>query len=89
METQPGEILENALPLMHRTLAYGDGEMAANRMISRHLVSGGVPGGRGMGIGIRPGFDLSAYEKFLGGTLEDYEYPAAKVEEALAALPKR
>jgi tryptophan synthase beta chain len=32
-------------------------------------------------------FDLSAYERHLAGTLEDYEYPAAKVAEALAALP--
>ena len=32
-------------------------------------------------------FDLSAYERYLAGDLEDYEYPAAKVEEALAALP--
>ncbi|MEO5919160.1 MAG: TrpB-like pyridoxal-phosphate dependent enzyme, partial [Candidatus Limnocylindrales bacterium] len=31
-------------------------------------------------------FDLSAYERFLSGKLEDYEYPAAKVEEALKAL---
>ena len=34
-------------------------------------------------------FDLSAYEKYLDGTLEDYEYPAEKVQEALAALPRR
>jgi tryptophan synthase beta chain len=34
-------------------------------------------------------FDLAAYEKYLGGTLEDYEYPAEKVEAALAGLPKR
>ncbi len=33
-------------------------------------------------------FDLSAYERYLAGTLEDYEYPAEKVAEALAALPK-
>jgi tryptophan synthase beta chain len=32
-------------------------------------------------------FDLSAYERYLNGTLEDYEYPAEKVAEALAALP--
>ena len=32
-------------------------------------------------------FDLSAYERFLSGRLEDYEYPAEKVEAALAALP--
>jgi tryptophan synthase beta chain len=31
--------------------------------------------------------DLSAYERHLSGTLEDYEYPAEKVAEALAALP--
>jgi len=32
-------------------------------------------------------FDLSAYERHLAGDLEDYEYPAEKVAEALAALP--
>ena len=32
-------------------------------------------------------FDLSAYEKFLAGTLEDYEYPDAAVQKALASLP--
>lgn len=32
-------------------------------------------------------FDLSAYERYLDGSLEDYEYPADKVREALAALP--
>ena len=32
-------------------------------------------------------FDLSAYERHLAGALEDYEYPAEKVAEALAALP--
>ncbi|HWP62663.1 MAG TPA: TrpB-like pyridoxal phosphate-dependent enzyme [Candidatus Binatia bacterium] len=32
-------------------------------------------------------FDLAAYERYLAGTLEDYEYPAEKVAEALAALP--
>jgi len=31
-------------------------------------------------------FDLSAYERFLSGKLEDYEYPAEKVREALEAL---
>jgi len=31
-------------------------------------------------------FDLSAYERFLSGKLEDYEYPAEKVKEALEAL---
>jgi tryptophan synthase beta chain len=34
-------------------------------------------------------FDLAAYEKFLTGTLEDYEYPAEAVQEALAGLPMR
>jgi tryptophan synthase beta chain len=33
-------------------------------------------------------FDLSAYERYLNDSLEDYEYPAEKVTEALAALPK-
>jgi tryptophan synthase beta chain len=32
-------------------------------------------------------FDLSAYESYLAGTLEDYEYPDAAVEKALASLP--
>ena len=33
-------------------------------------------------------FDLGAYERYLKGQLEDYEYPADKVEQALADLPK-
>ena len=33
-------------------------------------------------------FDLASYEKYLAGELEDYEYPAEKVEQALAALPQ-
>jgi tryptophan synthase beta chain len=33
-------------------------------------------------------FDLSAYERYLSGQMEDYEYPIEKVEAALAALPK-
>jgi tryptophan synthase beta chain len=33
-------------------------------------------------------FDLGAYEAHLSGKLQDYEYPAAKVEEALKSLPK-
>ena len=33
-------------------------------------------------------FDLGAYERYLAGTLEDYEYPVEKVREALAGLPK-
>jgi tryptophan synthase beta chain len=32
-------------------------------------------------------FDLSAYEKYLAGTLEDYEYPDAAVAKAQASLP--
>ncbi len=33
-------------------------------------------------------FDLSAYERYLAGKLEDFEYPAEKVREALAGVPK-
>jgi tryptophan synthase beta chain len=33
-------------------------------------------------------FDLSAYERYLNGSLEDYEYPAERVEAALKSLPK-
>ncbi len=33
-------------------------------------------------------FDLGAYERYLAGKLEDYEYPQEKVREALADLPK-
>jgi tryptophan synthase beta chain len=33
-------------------------------------------------------FDLSAYEKYLNGSLEDYEYPADAVAAALERLPK-
>ncbi len=32
-------------------------------------------------------FDLSAYEKYLSGSLEDYEYPAEAVADALTRLP--
>jgi tryptophan synthase beta chain len=32
-------------------------------------------------------FDLAAYERFLDGSLEDYEYPTEKVRAALEALP--
>ena len=32
--------------------------------------------------------DLSAYEAYLAGQLEDYEYPAEKVQEALRHLPR-
>ncbi len=33
-------------------------------------------------------FDLAAYDEYLSGKLQDYEYPEAKVKEALASLPK-
>jgi tryptophan synthase beta chain len=33
-------------------------------------------------------FDLSAYERYLNGTLEDYEYPTEAVAAALESLPK-
>jgi len=33
-------------------------------------------------------FDMAAYDAYFGGKLEDYEYPEAKVREALADLPK-
>ncbi len=33
-------------------------------------------------------FDLSAYDQYLSGKLEDYFYPKDKVEEALKELPK-
>src|SRR5712691_11502463 len=33
-------------------------------------------------------FDLGAYETFLAGKLQDYEYPAARVAEALTQVPK-
>jgi tryptophan synthase beta chain len=33
-------------------------------------------------------FDLTSYERYLQGSLEDYEYPAEKVAAALADLPK-
>jgi len=33
-------------------------------------------------------FDLGAYETYLAGQLEDYEYPDEKVKEALKELPK-
>jgi tryptophan synthase beta chain len=32
--------------------------------------------------------DLSAYEAYLAGKLQDYEYPSEKVAEALKHLPK-
>ena len=33
-------------------------------------------------------FDLSSYERYLNGALEDYEYPADRVAAALERLPK-
>jgi len=33
-------------------------------------------------------FDLGAYEAYLAGKLQDYEYPAEKIEEALRSVPK-
>jgi tryptophan synthase beta chain len=33
-------------------------------------------------------FDLSAYERYLSGQLQDYEYPAAEVQRALQDLPQ-
>jgi predicted alternative tryptophan synthase beta-subunit len=32
--------------------------------------------------------DLSAYEAYLAGKLQDYDYPAQQVEEALRHLPR-
>ena len=33
-------------------------------------------------------FDLAAYEAFLAGKLQDYEYPATQIEEALRGVPQ-
>lgn len=33
-------------------------------------------------------FDMSSYDKYLAGELQDYAYPEAAIEEALAHLPK-
>ncbi len=33
-------------------------------------------------------FDLGAYEAFFAGNLQDYEYPAEKIQEALKDVPK-
>ncbi len=33
-------------------------------------------------------FDMASYDMYLSGKLSDYEYPEAKVKEALAGLPK-
>jgi tryptophan synthase beta chain len=32
-------------------------------------------------------YDLAAYERYLSGALEDFEYPTERVAHALAALP--
>lgn len=33
-------------------------------------------------------FDLSVYERYLEGKLEDYEYPEGKIQEALKEIPE-
>jgi tryptophan synthase beta chain len=33
-------------------------------------------------------FDLSSYDLYLSGRLEDYEYPREKIESSLSRLPK-
>jgi len=33
-------------------------------------------------------FALSAYQAYLGGKLEDYEYPQEAIEEALEQIPQ-
>ncbi len=33
-------------------------------------------------------FDMGAFDAYLGGDLEDYEYPAEKVQAALTELPQ-
>ena len=33
-------------------------------------------------------FDMSAYDAYLAGKLQDYEYPAEQVQEALRHLPQ-
>lgn len=33
-------------------------------------------------------FDMSAYEAYFAGKLQDYDYPAEAVEKALAELPQ-
>jgi tryptophan synthase beta chain len=33
-------------------------------------------------------FDMTAYDAYFGGQLEDYEYPKAEIERAMAALPQ-
>ncbi|MBN2131250.1 MAG: TrpB-like pyridoxal-phosphate dependent enzyme, partial [Sedimentisphaerales bacterium] len=33
-------------------------------------------------------FDMSAYDAYLDGKLQDYEFPKERIEAALAAVPK-
>ncbi len=33
-------------------------------------------------------FDMASYDRYFAGHLEDYEYPAKLIEEALTDLPK-
>jgi tryptophan synthase beta chain len=33
-------------------------------------------------------FDLAAYDSYLSGKMQDYEFPEEKMKEALASLPK-
>ena len=33
-------------------------------------------------------FDLAAYDEYLSGRLQNYEYPEDKVKEALTSLPQ-
>jgi predicted alternative tryptophan synthase beta-subunit len=33
-------------------------------------------------------FDMGAYDAYFAGQLEDYDYPAAAIEEALKHLPR-
>jgi tryptophan synthase beta chain len=33
-------------------------------------------------------FDMSAYDRYFGGELEDFDYPDAAIQESLAHLPK-
>ena len=33
-------------------------------------------------------FDMSAYDAYLAGELQDYEYPQHEIEEALKCLPE-
>ena len=33
-------------------------------------------------------FDLSAYQAYMAGELEDFEYPSAAIQSALSRLPK-